>query len=392
MTNPFTYQAKPQTGGEQVSDAIGSLGRIWQGTEDQYQKDEFTRNQVLSQERKQAAAIDLQNYYNLLSGGDYRSAIGLLDNRINEISAIGGDPRDSVNMRDDLLDSLAWGDKGDMSRVQTHLGRVRQDLDVAVGLGLIGAPQERWEDATQAGRQGQVDRQTGKFEEYRAVPQSGGGQQDFLNELRMNEERRKQREEQREIAKIKEAKQGKEQSKIEAEKKQRRNAKSMAGNIRSTMNLVDSMYKVDMDGKEVFHEGFEAAVGAGLVPNMVAPSGTAQAGFMAKAKQLKGRLGFDKLQDMRDKSPTGGALGNVSEKELEFLQSYEANLDLAQDEEQYKEVLKTLRASLEKLWAAQKQYAETGSHDIPDITTQQEFNNLPQGYFYYEDGILMRKV
>ena len=44
-------------------------------------------------------------------------------------------------------------------------------------------------------------------------------------------------------------------------------------------------------------------------------------------KTIKANIGFDKLQQMREASPTGGALGQVSERELEFLQSVLANLD-----------------------------------------------------------------
>src|SRR5690606_36603495 len=36
---------------------------------------------------------------------------------------------------------------------------------------------------------------------------------------------------------------------------------------------------------------------------------------------IKANAGFDRLQAMRDSSPTGGALGQVSERELAFLQS-----------------------------------------------------------------------
>lgn len=38
-------------------------------------------------------------------------------------------------------------------------------------------------------------------------------------------------------------------------------------------------------------------------------------------KTIQANLGFDRLQQMRDASPTGGALGQVSERELAFLQA-----------------------------------------------------------------------
>lgn len=60
-------------------------------------------------------------------------------------------------------------------------------------------------------------------------------------------------------------------------------------------------------------------------------------------KPIIANLGFDKLQDMRDNSPTGGALGQVSERELDLLISAVASLNTAQSEEQFRENLQTVK-------------------------------------------------
>lgn len=49
---------------------------------------------------------------------------------------------------------------------------------------------------------------------------------------------------------------------------------------------------------------------------------------------IKSNIGFDKLQNMRDNSPTGGALGQVAIQELEALQKSIASLDMGQSPEQ----------------------------------------------------------
>lgn len=54
---------------------------------------------------------------------------------------------------------------------------------------------------------------------------------------------------------------------------------------------------------------------------------------------IQANLGFGELQQMREASPTGGALGQVAVKELEFLQAAVASLKQGQDE-------KTLRDNL----------------------------------------------
>ena len=51
------------------------------------------------------------------------------------------------------------------------------------------------------------------------------------------------------------------------------------------------------------------------------------------ATTIKSSIGFDRLQQMRDESPTGGALGQVSELELITLQSTLGSLDLNQSDE-----------------------------------------------------------
>jgi len=49
---------------------------------------------------------------------------------------------------------------------------------------------------------------------------------------------------------------------------------------------------------------------------------------------IRARFGFDELQAMREASPTGGALGQVTVREIEFLQAVLRNFDLAQSPEQ----------------------------------------------------------
>lgn len=54
---------------------------------------------------------------------------------------------------------------------------------------------------------------------------------------------------------------------------------------------------------------------------------------------IKANIGFEQLQAMRNASPTGGALGQVAVKELEFLQASLGNLSTAQSPEQLKKTL-----------------------------------------------------
>ena len=62
---------------------------------------------------------------------------------------------------------------------------------------------------------------------------------------------------------------------------------------------------------------------------------------------LKANVAFDRLQKMRDNSKTGGALGQVSEKELRLLEANLASLDPTSAE--FKQSLRTIRSTYERV-------------------------------------------
>jgi len=54
---------------------------------------------------------------------------------------------------------------------------------------------------------------------------------------------------------------------------------------------------------------------------------------------IKANLGFDRLQQMRDASPTGGALGQVAVQELQALQATVGSLELGQTRQELQQNL-----------------------------------------------------
>lgn len=65
--------------------------------------------------------------------------------------------------------------------------------------------------------------------------------------------------------------------------------------------------------------------------------------FRADLETIRSNLGFDKLQQLRDNSPTGGAVGQVSNFENLLMQAVVANLDTAQSQAQLEENLQIIR-------------------------------------------------
>lgn len=84
-----------------------------------------------------------------------------------------------------------------------------------------------------------------------------------------------------------------------------------------------------------------------------------------KLDTVKASLGFEELQNMRDNSPTGGALGQVTEKELNFLQSAQYNLDNWQDTDELKSNLSKIKNSFDYLKYVNEQYLQGATSVIP---------------------------
>lgn len=83
--------------------------------------------------------------------------------------------------------------------------------------------------------------------------------------------------------------------------------------------------------------------------------GTAALDLRETLGTIKANIGFDKLQSMRDASPTGGALGQVSEFENRLLQAVYGSLEQAQSEEQL----------LRNLDLVENTYSEIVNYGIP---------------------------
>ncbi|NKX42100.1 hypothetical protein HGG71_11580 [Rhodobacteraceae bacterium R_SAG2] len=64
---------------------------------------------------------------------------------------------------------------------------------------------------------------------------------------------------------------------------------------------------------------------------------------------IKANVGFDRLQQMRDSSPTGGALGAINQSEMTLLNSALGSLEQSQSGEQFTENLMRLRTIYEEI-------------------------------------------
>ncbi len=77
-------------------------------------------------------------------------------------------------------------------------------------------------------------------------------------------------------------------------------------------------------------------------------SGTAAHDVKQALLTIGANISFDKLQQMRESSPTGGALGAVTERELELLQNSMAALSQTQSLDQFRSNLGRVRTAFER--------------------------------------------
>ena len=145
--------------------------------------------------------------------------------------------------------------------------------------------------------------------------------------------------------------------------------------VRQQFSQIDSvMHNVDraIDNVNWATAGAGGAL-AGFVP------GTPARDLRATIDTIKANLGFDRLQQMRDQSPTGGALGQVSEMELRLLNSAIQNLDTDQSPEQLLQNLQQIRYHYDNFRGAIERSFEEQYGDQPGGQSAPVSETPPQG-------------
>lgn len=137
---------------------------------------------------------------------------------------------------------------------------------------------------------------------------------------------------------------GSEDAKIKAEVPKLR-SKAM-----SSMEALETKQTIVTDTIDDAISSIEASPNmmTGLVGGLAsAIPGTDAYNLARKLDTIKANVGFDQLQAMRDASPTGGALGQVSEMENRLLQSVLGSLDQAQSADEVLANLQRLKVTIE---------------------------------------------
>jgi hypothetical protein len=87
-------------------------------------------------------------------------------------------------------------------------------------------------------------------------------------------------------------------------------------------------------------EGWTTGLAGGALSRV---PGTAAHDLNQVLQSVRANIGFDRLQAMREASPTGGALGAISEREMDLLQSVAGSVETSQSAEQLRRNLLRLQ-------------------------------------------------
>ena len=134
-----------------------------------------------------------------------------------------------------------------------------------------------------------------------------------------------------------------------------------------TLNAIDTVFdQVTADNIPVWP--FDNTTG--LIGNLMSyVPGSAAHDVAANVETIVSSIGFDRLQKMRDDSPTGGALGQVSERELSQLNASLGNLRQSQSKEQFLRNLQIVKqhyiSTVQAIYNQQVEYARTNGLPMP---------------------------
>lgn len=120
----------------------------------------------------------------------------------------------------------------------------------------------------------------------------------------------------------------------------------------------------------IFTTGLVGGVGS-FIP------GTPQHDMAKDIDTLKSIIGLRELQEIRDNSPTGGALGPVSDFENRLMQATIANLEQSQSPEQFRRNLKIVEKQAKESWERVRQAYE---EDFSGGTSQGDIDALLRKY------------
>jgi hypothetical protein len=130
MSELFGIPERKDTTLNKVGRFLSGFGAGYQGRGAEFLAQQDQRQQQLDERRQKAMARDAMRVYSQLNDGKYDDAIELIDDRVKSINELGGDPSDTLEIRNLIV-------SGRLDEAQQELGGF---LELAMQNGLIEAP------------------------------------------------------------------------------------------------------------------------------------------------------------------------------------------------------------------------------------------------------------
>jgi len=130
LAGMFNQQA-PMSKTQGVGRALAGFGAGVQGRGGEYLSNIQAQDMALDEQRKKAMAQDALKVYELINDNDIDGAISLVDSRVKYISELGGDPSDTLEIRQMLATP------GRLNEARQELGMFVQ---AAMENGYLAAP------------------------------------------------------------------------------------------------------------------------------------------------------------------------------------------------------------------------------------------------------------
>lgn len=142
-------------------------------------------------------------------------------------------------------------------------------------------------------------------------------------------------------------------------------AQAQASKLDDAKNTIRNVISAAREAKQKSGNWFATGFGAETARGV---GGTSASDVASLLNTIGANTAFDRLQDMREASPTGGALGAVSEIELRLLRDSIASIDQSQSDEQFQrnmdKVIEAYQRVLDRLGGESEPNQQQG--DLPE--------------------------
>jgi len=152
---------------------------------------------------------------------------------------------------------------------------------------------------------------------------------------------------------------------LEQQQEQERQASADSAARGALLKTIGGLNNIAIDADDA-NGWFETGTSGGFARNVL-PGANAGKDLAANIQTLEAEFAFGALQAMRDASKTGGALGQVTERELDLLKSSIVNIDPGQTHESFlTNVEKARQVYLSKLAVIDPQMATRLGYDAEE--------------------------